>query len=227
VLDLGCGTGYGTQLLAAHCSEAVGVDISAEAVEYAASHHAAPNVEYRRIGPLPAERLPFEDQSFEVIVAFQVIEHVAEVGALVDEIARVIEPGGVALIATPDRSTRLFRWQRPWNPFHVTEYDAEGLRRVLEWGLRDVELLRMSADEGVVEIELRRARALRLATLPFTFPGAPERWRLSGLRALRAIRPRRPSRAAGARRSFGFGVEQIVIGPAATPALHLIAVAHR
>ena len=101
------------------------------------------------------------------------IEHIWEVDAYVDELFRLLKPGGIAVIATPDRSTRLFRGQRPWNLFHVVEYDQPALRAVLERRFHDVDVHAMTAP-GIDDIELARDRRLRLLTYPVTFPHAPE-----------------------------------------------------
>ncbi len=227
VLDFGCGTGYGTHRLAQVCERITGVDVSAEAVDFAARAHHAANLDYQHILPLPEHRVPFPDGSFDAITSFQVIEHIWEVDAYVDELARLLRPGGVAIIATPDRSTRLFRGQRPWNLYHVVEYDHAGLRAALERRFTGVELHSMTAP-GVDGIELARDRRLRMLTYPVTFPGAPERLRRAGLRALKWVQSRRHrSDDEPVRRSFDFGVEDVRIDPGVRPSMNLVAVARR
>lgn len=227
VLDFGCGTGYGTHRLAAVCEDITGVDISDEAVAFASSEHQAPNLRYQAIRPLPDHQAPFADSSFDAITSFQVVEHVWDVDAYVAELARLLRPGGVAVIATPDRTTRLFRRQRPWNLYHVVEYDHGELRAALQQRFAEVELHSMTAP-GHEEIELQRARRLRVLTYPFTFPGAPEGWRRSGLRALKwiQVRTRRPARAQPPR-TFPFGVEDVRIEPGVRRSLNVVAVARR
>ena len=68
--------------------------------------------------------MPFADASFGAVLSFQVIEHLDRPDAYLAEASRVLAPGGVLLLATPDRATRLYSWQQPWNRFHVTEYDG-------------------------------------------------------------------------------------------------------
>jgi SAM-dependent methyltransferase len=232
VLDFGCGTGYGTHRLAPHCAEIVGVDISADAVAFAGSRYQAPNLEYRQIGRLPESRVPFDDASFDVVVSFQVMEHIWEVDAYVDELARLVRPSGTVMVVTPDRTTRLFRGQRPWNLYHVIEYDGEGLRAALARRFADVQIETMTATPGVVEIELRRCRAVRVATLPFTFPHAPEAWRTFGLRMMKRVQARRSAKAGaapagGAAPDHGFGVDDVSIGADATPSMNVIATCRR
>ena len=73
ILDYGCGSGsgYGTARLAADCQQIVGIDVSAEAVEYALANYSAPNLSYKQIQPAEEQPLPFDDASFDVVLSFQ------------------------------------------------------------------------------------------------------------------------------------------------------------
>ncbi len=226
VLDFGCGTGYGTHRLAETTAEIVGVDISDAAIEYARRTYHAPGLRYEAIRPLPHHPAPFPDAAFDVIVSFQVVEHIWEVESYVDELDRLLAPDGVVIVATPDRSTRLFRGQRPWNRFHVIEYDGDGLRTALQRRFPDVVMHHMTATPGVEDIELRRAKRMRLLTYPFTFPRAPEAWRQRGLGALKWVQSKRRGAAREAR-TFDFGVDDVRISTEVRPSMNLIAVARR
>jgi SAM-dependent methyltransferase len=225
VLDFGCGTGYGTHRLADACADIVGVDISAPAIEFATRTYTAPNLRYEAILPLPEHRAPFPDASFDVIVSFQVIEHIEAVQTYVDELDRLLVRGGVAIVATPDRATRLFPGQRPWNRYHVVEYDRAGLRSVLATRFSELEVQHMTAP-GVEDIELRRARRLRAITYPFTFPHAPEGWRQLGLRGLKWAQAK-ANRGDRPRQAFDFGVEAVKISPEVAPSMNLVAIARK
>ena len=80
--------------------------------------------------------LPFDDGAFDAVVSFQVIEHVPSVDAYLAEVARVLRPGGTFLCATPDRVTRLFARQRPWNRWHLEEFTQAGLAAAVSRHLR-------------------------------------------------------------------------------------------
>ncbi len=96
-LDLGCGSGDFTRELAAAGANAVGVEVAAAALERAAARH--PELDFR-IAPIVGP-LPFEDCSFELVWASEVIEHVADTARWLSEVRRVLSPGGRLLLSTP------------------------------------------------------------------------------------------------------------------------------
>ncbi|MHB8348504.1 MAG: class I SAM-dependent methyltransferase [Acidiferrobacterales bacterium] len=226
VLDFGCGTGYGTHLVASASLSVTGVDISTDAIMYATAHYPRPNITFQAVKKVESEQLPFSDNQFEVVLSFQVIEHVTDTRAYLDEVYRVLQPGGVFIIATPDRTSRLFPRQKPWNIFHVHEYDETHLRSLLESRFKDIESYTMSGKDQIICMELSRTKRLRWITLPFTFPGAPEWLRLRGLRLLRFLNNRR-TKLTGNVREFEFDERHIYIGKDLAPSVNLIAVAKK
>ena len=234
VLDFGCGSGYGTARIADLCKRIVGIDISTDAVEYARSKFRADNLEFTAIAPVEQQPLPFADQSFDVVLSFQVIEHVPDVDRYLAEIGRVLRPGGIFVVATPDRSSRLLPMQKPWNMFHLHEYSDAELKAALSASFARVTVKRMGGRPDVIAIETDRTRRLRWVLLPLTLPFVPDAIRVAGLRLVRhwsdrlksvRARPAQPERAAG--REFGFGPEHVTISDDADPSVNLIAVAYR
>lgn len=118
VLDVACGTGYGSAaLLAAGARSVIGVDISAESCAYAAKTFGVD----ARVGD--AEALAFPDASFDVVVSFETIEHLQRPTRLLDECRRVLRPGGCAVISTPDKHT--YDKVGGDNPHHLHEFEAD------------------------------------------------------------------------------------------------------
>jgi len=122
VLDAGCGTGYGAAHLAQSAESVTAIDVSADAVGEARRRYPIRNL---RFEVASATSLPFANASFDVIAAFEVIEHLSDWNGLLTEAARVLAPGGVALISTPNREYyTASRGSAGANPFHVHEFDA-------------------------------------------------------------------------------------------------------
>ncbi|HUQ92070.1 MAG TPA: methyltransferase domain-containing protein [Bryobacteraceae bacterium] len=129
VLDIACGTGYGSSELAKVAGAVTGVDISSEAIAYAQQHFRHPNLDFYTA---PAEVLPFADRTFDLIVAFEVIEHLTDSRILLTEARRLLTPTGQFIVSTPNRlyyeETR--RSSGP-NPYHVHEFEFEEYRNLL------------------------------------------------------------------------------------------------
>ncbi|KAF0190759.1 MAG: putative glycosyltransferase [Gammaproteobacteria bacterium] len=185
VLDFGCGSGYGTHLLSADCEQITGIDISADAIAYAKDHYRKDNLDYLRVSNIEDESLPFENDTFDTVISFQVMEHIRLVDKYLSEIRRVLRKDGKLVIATPDRTTRLFPGQKPWNVYHVTEYSPSSFGALVRDFFPGTDLYGMSGRKDVLDIERRRTRALRISTYLFTFPFCPEWYRQSMLRLLK------------------------------------------
>lgn len=97
VLDSGCGTGYGTALLAEKAKSTVGVDISKPALRWARKHY--PNVKFIQMN---VQQLEFSDNSFDLVVSSENFEHLPDQKAHVSELARVLRPSGLCFVASPN-----------------------------------------------------------------------------------------------------------------------------
>lgn len=129
VLDAGCGMGYGCAELARAAASVVGVDISGEAVASARERYALPRVTFLQ-GSCAA--LPFRTASFDLVVAFELIEHLREWRDFLTEARRVLAPGGQCLISTPNRDYYTdSRGRSGPNPFHHHEFSFEEFRQEL------------------------------------------------------------------------------------------------
>ena len=129
VLEAGFGEGYGADLLAQVARSVTGVDYDESAVNHVRARY--PRVEALQ-GNLAA--LPLADDAVDVVVNFQVIEHLWDQSQFVAECRRVLRPGGLLLMSTPNRITFSPGRDTPINPFHTRELDAGELTELLVTG---------------------------------------------------------------------------------------------
>ena len=130
VLDVACGEGYGTAMLAAAGADAVGVDIDPATVDHVRAHHGVA----AHVADLAA--LPFDDDAFDLVVSFETIEHVQDPEAALDELARVRAPDGLLMISTPVAGQYQVQ-----NEFHVREFGHEEFAGMLNARFPAVRLL--------------------------------------------------------------------------------------
>ena len=126
VLEAGAGEGYGADLIANIARRVIGLDYDESSVAHIRARY--PRVEMLH-GNLA--ELPLADASVDVVVNFQVIEHLWDQGQFVAECLRVLRPGGVLLMSTPNRITFTPDSDTPINPFHTRELNAAELTELL------------------------------------------------------------------------------------------------
>ena len=117
VLDIACGEGYGSLLLAASATTVTGVDISEEVIAHARERYARDNLTFL-VGD--CSKMPVTDHSVDVVVSFETIEHHDQHEAMMREIKRVLRPDGCLMMSTPDRLHYSIEPDTS-NPFHVKE----------------------------------------------------------------------------------------------------------
>lgn len=129
VLDAACGEGYGSALLARHAASVLGLDLSSQAVGHAqARYGGAANLRFQAMDATAVDALP--DASFDLVVSFETLEHVEAQARMLDGFRRVLAPGGVLILSSPDKRTYSdvagFR-----NEFHVRELYRDELEALL------------------------------------------------------------------------------------------------
>jgi 2-polyprenyl-3-methyl-5-hydroxy-6-metoxy-1,4-benzoquinol methylase len=148
VLDLACGEGYGSEVLSRTAAEVVGVDANPEAHEHARLRYRRQNLRFER-GLVETFGRP---GSFDAVVFLQTIEHVVDPVAVLEHIRRLLTPGGVAYVTTPNLLTLAPPGaQKSGNPWHLREYRAAEFAALCRQVFAAVELL-----------GLHHARKLRL-----------------------------------------------------------------
>ena len=118
VLDLACGEGYGSALLARHAAGVTGVDVSQQAIEHAKRAYA--QLRNATFAAGSATKIPAADASFDVAISFETLEHIHEQDEFLAELHRVLKPDGVLLISCPNKAEYTDK-RGTQNEFHVKE----------------------------------------------------------------------------------------------------------
>lgn len=127
VLDVATGSGFGADMLAREgAALVVGCDLSVSEVMAARSTFRSPRIHFV---PGDATRLPFQSAAFDVVASMETLEHIADGRGFLLEIRRVLRPGGVLVLSTPNAAVTA-NYAR--NPFHVREYVRDELEALLK-----------------------------------------------------------------------------------------------
>ena len=151
VLEIGTGEGYGAEVLAPHATRYITIDKTTPVNLYQEA-----NVEFIEAAVPP---IPAENNSFDYVVSFQVIEHIKRDFDFVREVHRVLKPGGKFIVTTPNAPMSLTR-----NPWHVREYRAEELTNMLECSFSQVESLGVFGNEKVMAYYEKNRRSVQKIT---------------------------------------------------------------
>lgn len=226
VLDLGCGSGYGTHRISGVAEVAHGMDVASDAIAYAKALYESENLHFLQVEA--GSPLPFVDASFDVILSFQVIEHVNDDDAYLREARRLLKPGGTLVVITPDRKNRLLPGQKPWNRWHLREYAMADLANLIGKHFRVVNQLRMGADWPIAATEIKRYTRTKWLALPATLPFVPEFLRQWALNLIHTLIDRAKSAEPPAvTRDYGFDESDFLIEENPPHSMNLIVVARR
>lgn len=169
VLEAGCGEGYGADLIADVARRVIGLDYDEATVAHVKARY--PRVDIRH-GNLA--ELPLDDTSVDVVVNFQVIEHLWDQAQFVSECFRVLRPGGVFLVSTPNRITFSPGRDTPLNPFHTRELNAAELTELLETaGFAVEDVLGVFHGPGLAELDARHGGSIIEAQVQRAVADAP------------------------------------------------------
>ncbi len=154
-LDYGCGDGYGCFILADFVKEMHGADINEETIERASLKYKKDNIFFHLIDD---NNLQFQENTFDIVISSQVIEHLKDPLIYLKNAWRVLKPGGLLLLTTPNRNIRLRDGQCPWNRFHITEYSQQTLERLLGKVFGETKILGVFASQEITDLEIKRIK---------------------------------------------------------------------
>ncbi len=155
LLEVGCGTGKGIEVFAPFCKSYTAIDKNTALLAHLSS-------KYPQHKFIDAFIPPFKDipsDSIDSLITLQVIEHIEDDHYFLREIVRVLKTGEKAVIATPNKKMSLTR-----NPWHVREYTADEMLRLLEKYFRKVELKGVKGSDKVMEYHEQNRRSVEKIT---------------------------------------------------------------
>lgn len=153
ILEIGSGDGYGAFHLATVAKSVIACDMDSDVLQESRRRYSAPQLQFLASD---AVALPFPSETFDVVVAFQVIEHITGDQEFLYEVNRVLKRGGRFILTTPNRELRLKPGQTPFNPHHVREYSSEQLQTKLRSVFPQAEVCGVRANAEVEAIERAR-----------------------------------------------------------------------
>lgn len=140
VLDIASGTGYGTYILAEKAKNVKGVDISKKAVVYAKKNFNRKNLEFIQAS---ADKIPFDDGTFDVVNSFETIEHITTYREFVEEAKRVLKKEGLFIVSTPNKNEFMEN-----NHFHVHEFNEKEFVSLLNKYFKNVSIYYQETFKG-------------------------------------------------------------------------------
>lgn len=155
VLEVGCGEGRGIDLLLPKASSFTAVDKIKPVIERLQQKHPGAKLMSMNIPPLAG----LANNTYDVVISFQVIEHIANDVLFLQEIHRVLKPGGTALLTTPNRRMSLTR-----NPWHIREYLPEELEQLARRFFADVQMKGITGNQKVMTYYEENKKSVRRFT---------------------------------------------------------------
>lgn len=155
VVEIGCGDGRGIDLLAPLSKRYIALDKNTAVIESKASLYK--NVELVEATIPPIAQI--SDNIADVVISFQVIEHILYDALFLEEIFRILKPGGKAYLTTPNISMTLSR-----NPWHIREYTADELSRLSAAIFDEVDMLGVAGNEKVMQYYEQNKRSVEKIT---------------------------------------------------------------
>lgn len=150
LLEVGCGEGRGIAEMLPHIDTYSAIDKITSAIQALQARFPSARLVAGNLPPLP-----YPDASFDSVVSFQVIEHIPDDALFLKEIHRVMRPGAVALITTPNRPMSLSR-----NPWHIREYTAAELTELARRYFAHVEMKGIAGNEQVMKYHERNRQSV-------------------------------------------------------------------
>lgn len=123
VLDIASGSGYGSSHLSMSAKKVYGVDVDADAIKYSQKNYSSKNVSFM-LGD--GTNIPLDDNSVDVVISFETIEHIEDYTKFMEEVKRVLKDDGIMILSTPND----IEFPES-NHFHIHEFERRELERLV------------------------------------------------------------------------------------------------
>jgi len=156
ILEIGCGIGTVVHELSSKGHDILGIDISGEAIEYGRKKYGDIRLEVQA-----AEILPYEDESFNVVLSFDLFEHIAAIDKHISEVRRVLRHGGYYLFQTPNKYSNIIYeilWTKSlqWRRYHPSLHSPGQLRRRMARHSFETRFVKMNPINKFTEKKLQK-----------------------------------------------------------------------
>jgi len=150
ILEIGSGSGYGTNRLARNAKSIIAIDKDKASIKNSKKKYNSANINFISC---KIENY-FSNEKFDVIISLQVIEHLKNPEILLEKIHHLLEKNGVFIISTPNRLTQSYKE----NPYHYKEYSSKELFYMLSRHFREIDLYGLFGDTSIIKREEKRKR---------------------------------------------------------------------
>lgn len=163
VLDCGCGGGYGSHYLSKRgANKVIGIDLSAWAIDQARMLYGGSNLQFM---VMDVTDLKSGDCTFDMVTSFQVIEHLGDYKRHLSEAKRVLKPGGILIISTPNKNVCSPNREKPIFPFHTKEFSPNEFYTLLSDYFGEVKVMgqkTINKDTLEKEMEFRESQRMKV-----------------------------------------------------------------
>jgi 2-polyprenyl-3-methyl-5-hydroxy-6-metoxy-1,4-benzoquinol methylase len=128
VLDVACGSGYGSQILSQTAKRVIGVDICGETVKYCRSRYKSENLAFLQ---MDCCHLAFPSSSFDTVVSFETLEHLENHDRFIIELKRILKDDGLLIISTPNKEYFSLYTKGKKNPYHFKEFTRKEFEEMI------------------------------------------------------------------------------------------------
>lgn len=169
VLEAGCGAGYGAAEIAKKAKKVYAIDINSETIKRCQKTYSQDKKIIFKIGDVT--KLDFPSNFFDLVIAFELIEHIPDYNQAVEEFYRVLKPKGLLILSTPNKDVYSPGTKKPFYPFHIKEFTLEELKILLK-KFQNIEIFGQFIDgKKMLDYkpwQIKRLIRILFANLPFS-----------------------------------------------------------